>query len=171
LMLHSGVHATITGVLLSFAIPFKKGQTNAPSYYLQKLLHKPVAYIILPLFALCNTAIIINGSLFETISQNYSMGIALGLVIGKPLGIVLFSFLAVKIGLCELSKNVNWKQMIGVGMLGGIGFTMSIFVTLLAFADADIINNSKLIILLSSLAAGVLGFVTLFFTLRKHKED
>jgi Na+:H+ antiporter, NhaA family len=166
-MLHSGVHATITGVLLAFAIPFNKGSFEAPSYVLEKILHKPTAYIILPLFALANTAIVISGNLQETITQNYSLGIASGLVIGKPLGIILFSYLAVKLGFCELSNNINWKQMLGVGFLGGIGFTMSIFVTLLAFTDADIINNAKLMILLSSLTASLLGFIFLQITLRK----
>lgn len=173
-MLNSGVHATITGVLLAFAIPFGKGDETSPSYRLQHFLHKPVAFIILPVFALANTAIFFSGDLSQTITENYSLGIALGLIVGKPIGIFLLTFLAVSLGFCKLPKGLNWKAIFGVGLLGGIGFTMSIFITLLAFDSGTIdgqtiINNSKLIILLSSLVAGLLGFFTLQ-ALYKDKE-
>lgn len=160
-MLNSGVHATITGVLLAFAIPFGSGEEKSISYALQHFLHKPVAFVILPIFALANTAIVFNGNIAQILSENYSLGISLGLVVGKPLGIFLLTFLGVSIGLCKLPKNLNWKSIFGVGLLGGIGFTMSIFITLLAFDDQTIINNSKLVILIASLTAGVLGFLTL----------
>ena len=160
-MLNSGVHATITGVLLAFTIPFGDGNPKTSSSILQNFLHKPVAYIILPLFALANTAIIINSNIEETLSQNYNIGIALGLIIGKPLGIFLFSLLALKMGICKLPNHVNLKSILGVGFLGGIGFTMSIFITLLAFENETIINNAKLMILLSSLVSGMLGYFIL----------
>ncbi|MFK8269615.1 Na+/H+ antiporter NhaA [Capnocytophaga stomatis] len=165
-MLHSGVHATITGVLLAFAIPFGNGDEKSTSYVLQHFLHKPVAFVILPIFALANTAILFSGSITETLTENYSLGILLGLVVGKPLGIFLLTFLAVTFGLCKLPSELNWKSIFGVGLLGGIGFTMSIFITLLAFDNELIINNAKLIILISSLAAGILGFVTLKLSLK-----
>lgn len=165
-MLHSGVHATITGVLLAFAIPFGKGDNKSTSYILQHFLHKPVAFIILPVFALANTAIILSGDIGHTLTQNYSLGIALGLIVGKPLGIFCLSFLAVKFGICKLPTDLNWKAIFGVGLLGGIGFTMSIFITLLAFDNDTTINNAKLIILLSSLVAGILGFLSLKLTLQ-----
>jgi NhaA family Na+:H+ antiporter len=142
-MLNSGVHATITGVLLAFAIPFGKGSKKSISIILQHFLHKPVAFIILPLFALANTAIVLSSSIGEILIQHYSIGIALGLIVGKPLGIFTLSFLTVKLGICKLPKDLNWKTILGVGFLGGIGFTMSIFVTLLAFDDTTIINNAK----------------------------
>ncbi len=164
-MLNSGVHATITGVLLAFAIPFGNGDKKSTSYILQHFLHKPVAFIILPVFALANTAIVMSGDISQTLSENYSLGIALGLIVGKPLGIFLLTFLAVKIGLCKLPSDLNWKSVLGVGFLGGIGFTMSIFITLLAFDNETVINNAKFIILLSSLLAGVFGFVFLKATL------
>lgn len=167
-MLHSGVHATITGVLLAFAIPFGKGDETSTSYVLQHFLHKPVAYIILPIFALANTAIMISGSVSQLLVEKYSIGIAIGLIIGKPLGIFTLTFIAVKTGLCKLPNDLNWKSIIGVGFLGGIGFTMSIFITLLAFGNEVIINNAKFIILLSSLIAGILGFVFLNTTLKKN---
>ncbi len=170
-MLHSGVHATITGVLLAFAIPFGNGDEKSTSFILQHFLHKPVAFIILPIFALANTAIIFNGDISQTLSENYSLGIALGLIVGKPLGIFLLSFLAVTFGFCKLPTDLNWKTIFGVGLLGGIGFTMSIFVTVLAFDNETIINNSKLVILISSLTAGLLGFITLKLTLKTETND
>ncbi len=165
-MLNSGVHATITGVLLAFAIPFGNGDEKSTSYILQHFLHRPVAFIILPLFALANTAIAIDGNIVETLTQNYSLGIALGLIIGKPLGIFLISFAVVSLGVCKLPFDLDWKAIIGAGLLGGIGFTMSIFITLLAFEDSIIINNAKFMILTASLAAGILGYFYLKFTLK-----
>ena len=171
-MLHSGVHATITGVLLAFAIPFGDGGEKSPSYVLQHFLHKPVAFIIMPIFALANTAIVIGSDFNSIISQNYSVGIALGLIIGKPLGIITILFLAIKLKFCQLPNELNWKSILGVGFLAGIGFTMSIFITLLAFEDETIINNSKFIILLSSLIAGIIGFVALKLSLKEvHLEE
>lgn len=168
-MLNSGVHATITGVLLAFAIPFGNGNKQSTSYILQHFLHKPVAFIILPIFALANTAIILSSNMGEVLAQHYSIGIALGLIVGKPLGIFALSFLAVKSGICKLPNDLNWKSIFGVGFLGGIGFTMSIFVTLLAFDDSTIINNAKFIILLSSLTAGIIGFLSLKLTLKMKR--
>ena len=160
-MLNSGVHATITGVLLAFAIPFSKGCEKSPSIILQHFLHKPVAYFILPVFALANTAIIINSDWHFALTNNYTLGIALGLIVGKPIGIALFSYLAVKLKVCNLPEDINWKAIIGVGFLGGIGFTMSIFITLLAFSDGKHIDNSKIMILVSSLIAGIIGLIYL----------
>lgn len=169
-MLNSGVHATITGVLLAFAIPFGNGNKKSTSYILQHFLHKPVAFIILPLFALANTAIIVNTSLGEIVSQKFSLGISLGLVIGKPIGIVLITFLAVTFGICKLPNDLNWKSIIGVGFLGGIGFTMSIFITLLAFDDFELQNGSKITILIASIIAAIIGFILLHFSLKKISQ-
>ncbi|MES2409817.1 MAG: Na+/H+ antiporter NhaA [Bacteroidota bacterium] len=166
-MLNSGVHATITGVLLAFAIPFSSGSEKSPSIILQHFLHKPVAYFILPIFALANTAIIINPDWHFALTHNYTLGIALGLIIGKPVGIAVFSYLAVKLKICLLPEDINWRAIIGVGFLGGIGFTMSIFITLIAFSDSEHINNSKIMILISSLIAGILGLLFLKSILKK----
>ena len=170
-MLNSGVHATITGVLLAFAIPFGDGSEKSTSYILQHFLHKPVAFIILPIFALANTAIILGGDIGQTLTQNYSLGIALGLIVGKPLGIFLLTFLAVTFGFCKLPTDLNWKAILGVGFLGGIGFTMSIFITLLASDNETIINNAKFVILISSLIAGLIGFLSLRLTLKQAIID
>ena len=160
-MLNSGVHATITGVLLAFAIPFQDGSEKTISYRLQHFLHKPVVFIILPLFALCNTAIVIGADWLHNFTEDYSMGIIFGLIIGKPLGIILFSYLAILFGLAKLPKELSMKKLLGAGFLGGIGFTMSIFISLLAFDDPTIINNAKFMILTASLLSGIVGFLWL----------
>ncbi len=160
-MLHSGVHATITGVLLAFTIPFKKDDEKSPSHTLQHFLHIPVAFIILPLFALANTAIVISTGWQQVFTEHYGIGIAAGLIAGKATGIFLFSAIAVKTGICKLPPDLNWKTIGGVGFLGGIGFTMSIFITLLAFGNEIIINNAKFIILLASLVSGIIGYLFL----------
>ncbi len=170
-MLNSGIHATITGVLLAFVIPFQDGTKETISYKLQHFLHRPVAFFILPLFALANTAIVIGSDMAGAIAEHYSMGITVGLVLGKPIGIAFLSFIAVSLGLCRLPSDLNWKTIISVGFLGGIGFTMSIFITLLAFDDHHLINNAKFIILISSLIAGTLGFLFLKKTLKVDIPD
>lgn len=167
-MLNSGVHATITGVLLAFVIPFGNGSKKSPSYILQHFLHKPVAFIILPLFAIANTCIAIDAGWEDGLSHSNSLGILLGLVIGKPLGILLFTFFGVSVGICSLPKDLKWSSITGAGMLGGIGFTMSIFITLLAFKNdgSAVITYSKIAILIASFIAGTMGFLWLKFTLK-----
>ena len=166
LMLKSGVHATIAGVLLAFAIPFS-GQADddsSPSHRLEHWLYKPVAFFVLPVFALANTGIVIApGWQHELVGSN-SLGIFGGLVAGKPLGIVLACLLAVALGVCKLPGDLQWRHIVGAGLLGGIGFTMSIFIANLAFpGSADLVNASKMAILLASLTAGALGFLWLRF--------
>ena len=169
-MLNSGVHATITGILLAFAIPFGDRSEDTVSYKLQSWLHKPVAFLIIPLFALSNTAIVIGKEWMSAFSEHYSMGILVGLCVGKPLGIVSFIYVAVKLKLTKLPDDVNWNTLIGVGFLGGIGFTMSIFITLLAFEDSQIISTSKFMILIASFISGIIGFLWLFKSLSPKKE-
>jgi len=165
-MLQSGVHATIAGVLLAFAIPYSvvADDADSPSHRLEHMLHKPVAFLILPIFALANTGIVIGAGWAQELLSANSLGILLGLGIGKPIGIVLVTFVAVAIGVCRLPLDLAWRHILGAGLLGGIGFTMSIFITNLAFAgQAETINASKMAILLASFGAGVLGFVWLKF--------
>ncbi|MEO8769572.1 MAG: Na+/H+ antiporter NhaA [Ferruginibacter sp.] len=170
-MLHSGVHATITGVLLSFAIPFGDGKEKSASFKLQHFLHRPVAFFILPLFAMANTCIAINNNWQSSLTHSSSLGIIAGLVIGKPLGILLFSYIGVLLGLCALPSDLKWKNILGAGLLGGIGFTMSIFIALLAFKDDTLINNSKIAILIGSVISGIVGVLYLKFTLGKSGEN
>lgn len=170
-MMHSGVHATITGVILAFVIPFQKGEETSISYKLQHWLHKPVSFIILPVFALANTAIIINLDSNSSLFGTYAIGIALGLMLGKPLGITFVSYLFVKLKLAKLPIDLSWKHISGAGILGGIGFTMSIFITLLAFDDATIINNAKLFIIIASLLSGVVGLLFLKSILKTEVSE
>ena len=178
-MLRSGIHATLSGVLLAFVIPFRKsaatpGSTQAggaatqhvedthnPSYRLQHFLHKPVAFGILPLFALANTGILFSTGWPQGLLSANSLGILIGLILGKPVGILLCCLLAIRAGWCRMPEGMRWSHLLGAGLLAGIGFTMSIFITNLAFSDAGMIQNSKIAILFASLLASCLGFVAL----------
>lgn len=160
-MLNSGVHATITGVLLAFAIPFGDGGEKSPSYKLQHVLHKPVAFIILPIFALANTSIVIQSNWISDLNSPASIGIFAGLVLGKPIGVILMCGLAILLGICKLPGELTWKYLIGAGILAGIGFTMSIFITLLAFRDPAFIAAAKITIMISSLLAAFIGLIWL----------
>lgn len=161
LMLKSGVHATIAGVLLAFAIPFspRAEDETSPSHRLEHFLHRPVAFLILPIFALANTGIVIATGWAQELGSANSLGIIAGLVLGKPLGIMLCCLAAVAIGLCRLPGDLRWSHIFGAALLGGIGFTMSIFITNLAFGgQPEVVNASKMAILIASLSAGVLGY-------------
>ena len=168
-MLHSGVHSTLAGILLAFAIPFGKGEKTSLSYRLQDWLHKPVSLIILPLFALANTAMVFGKGWDTGLAEPGSIGIFAGLIIGKPLGVFLFSFVAVSIGICALPSGLKWKHVLGIGFLAGIGFTMSIFITLLAYSDEMLITESKISILLASVVSGILGYSWLKYVLKKGR--
>ena len=168
-MMHSGIHPTIAGVLLAFVIPFGDGSEKSTSAKLQHFLHKPVAFLILPLFALANTCLIINSDWHSILLESNSLGIILGLIVGKPFGIFIFTFLGVFLGFCELPKDLNWKNILGAGFLGGIGFTMSIFITLLAFSDSELIVSSKIAIVIASTIAAVIGYFSLKLTLKLKK--
>ena len=170
-MLQSGIHATIVGVMLAFAIPFsvKDDDEKSPSHKLEHFLHKPVSIIILPIFALANTGVIFDANSIPELISISSLGIMFGLLVGKPLGVSLTCYLAVKKGICQLPIDVNWWHIIGAGMLGGIGFTMSIFITNLAFANnSALINSAKMAILSASLGSAILGFIWLKFIRQKN---
>jgi Na+:H+ antiporter, NhaA family len=162
-MMKSGVHATISGVLLAFAIPFTKDDDSNPSYHIQHFLHKPVSFVILPIFALANTGLVLHEGWGQEMLEKNSLGIIFGLLIGKPLGIILFSWMLVRAKWSFLPFRVTWKHLIGAGMLAGIGFTMSIFISNLAFKDAELIQFSKIAVLTGSLFSCILGLITLYF--------
>ncbi|HOT13271.1 MAG TPA: Na+/H+ antiporter NhaA [Bacteroidales bacterium] len=168
-MLHSGVHATITGVLLAFAIPFVDGSKKSPSSILEHALQKPVPFIILPIFAMANTCIVIEPNWFASLTHDNSIGIMTGLIFGKPIGIFLFAFASVALGWSALPKDLKWTNIIGAGIIAGIGFTMSIFITLLAFDDPHLVAGSKIAILLASLTAGIIGYIYLKLNLKNKK--
>lgn len=159
---HSGVHATIAGVLTAFAIPTTPDAKESPLEKLEHVLVNPVNFIIMPLFALANTNIRFEPEMIGGLTTTLGLGIIVGLVIGKPLGISLLSWIAVKTGICSMPSGAKWNQVIGVGILGGIGFTMSVFIALLSFPGQYLIlSEAKFSILCGSVLAGILGYVVL----------
>lgn len=164
LTLQSGVHATLAGIALAFAIPFTsvRDDESSPSHKLEHYIHKPVAYLILPIFALANTGVVIGESWINDLTTSNSLGIIAGLTIGKTLGITCLCAIAIALGICKLPNDIKWSHIFGASILGGIGFTMSIFITNLAFAgNTEVVNATKMAILLASLTAGIAGFIWL----------
>lgn len=160
-MLESGIHATLAGVLLAMFIPLKdiNNPENMPLENLEHDLQDTVTFVILPIFAFANAGIHLGDSGMGQLTHSVPLGIALGLILGKPIGVMLFSWLGVKSGLAALPEQVDWKQVFGVAMLCGIGFTMSLFIGGLAFASlGDKVFDERLGIVLGSLVAGLLGF-------------
>jgi Na+:H+ antiporter, NhaA family len=169
-MLQSGVHATLSGILLAFAIPFNRGGLINPSEQVQHFLHKPVAFIILPIFALANTGIRLSPGWTGTLLSHNSLGIISGLALGKPIGILLICALAVQLKICKLPEGMNWKYLTGLGALAGIGFTMSIFISNMAFDQQFLIESSKIAVLTASLFSCLAGFLILSFS-KKRQPD
>lgn len=169
-MYKSGIHATITGVLLAFVLPFGNGDETSISNRLQHRLHVPVAFVILPLFALANTAIVIPPAIVGELSSSNSYGIIYGLLVGKPLGIFIFSMIGISIGWCAMPEGIKRRHLLLTGLLAGIGFTMSIFITLLAFSDPSVITVSKVAIIIGSGLSAVLGYFGLRFTLKPDQN-
>jgi len=152
-ILNSGIEASITGVLVAFAMPVN----SLPK--LEKVIHNIVNFIILPLFALANTSILIPGDISIALKSTIAFGVIAGLVIGKPVGIFLFSRLLVALKIARLPGNTYWKQFGGMGMLAGIGFTMSIFTTTLAFNGEMYRDIAKIAILVSMLMSLTISWV------------
>lgn len=170
---HSGIHATIAGVLLAFSIPTNESDTEiSPLEKLEHALSIPVSFLIMPIFALANTNITFNNTMIEGLTNTLGLGIVCGLVLGKLIGINLFSFLAIKFKLSSLPQNSSWMQMIGVGCLAGIGFTMSIFIALLSFkTEIQIQDEAKFAILVASFLSAFLGYMILKISSKKFSED
>jgi len=167
-MMQSGIHPTIAGVMLAFAYPFGDGADHSPSHRLQHKLHLPVAYLILPLFTLANTAIPLKPEFISGLIQPHALGILAGLLIGKPLGISLATFLLIKLKASALPEGIGWYDIVSMGCVAGIGFTMSVFITQLAFTDEGYIQSSKMMILIASCLAGLIGFM--LFRMRELRK-
>ena len=155
---HSGIHATIAGVLLAFTVPTNPVRDTSPLEKLEHHLNNPVNYVIMPLFALANTNIHFETSMLDGLSSPLGLGIIAGLIIGKTAGISIFSFIAVKAGLSSLPGGTKWSHIIGVALLGGIGFTMSVFIALLSFDQVQHQTQAKFAILVASVLAGLAGY-------------
>jgi NhaA family Na+:H+ antiporter len=161
LLQKANLHTTLSGVLLAAITPYSKQPKQSYLNKVEHLLHKPVNYIIIPAFAIINTAIVLAPSTISNFNLKLFLGVFLGLVIGKPTGITLFSYLACKLKIAELPPSITIKKLFITSILGGIGFTMSIFISLLAFSNHNLIEQSKLAILIASGCAGIVGFVAL----------
>ena len=168
-VLKSGVHATLAGVVVALAVPMTSDETDGETtlHRLEHMLHPWVAYGILPLFAFANAGVSLAGVTFATLMQPIPLGILLGLVVGKTIGIAGASWLAVRAGWCAKPEGANWQQMIGVAMLGGIGFTMSLFIGMLAFPDPSYAAAIRLGVLTGSILAAMIGSAILIHAVRR----
>jgi len=171
-VLKSGVHATLAGVITALFIPYKRvpGEEKTQLEILEHDLHPVVAFAILPLFAFANTGISFSGLTMDSLTSGVPVGIAAGLFIGNPVGIFGLSWLAIKMGIAELPKGASWLQLFGVSLLCGIGFTMSLFISSLAFemGGPDIKVDDRLGILLGSVLSGIFGYTLLRYTSREE---
>lgn len=166
---HSGIHATIAGVITAMTVPTQADTNGAPLEKLVHLLMKPVNFLIMPLFALVNTNIHFELSMLNGLFNPLGMGIILGLLLGKPIGITLISWLSVRCGICKLPAQSTWIHILGAGMLGGIGFTMSVFIAILSFTGQTfLLEEAKFFVLMASLLSGTVG--SIFLTL-VHKRQ
>ncbi len=166
-VLKSGVHATLAGVLIAFCIPMRGEQIKSPLKELERDLHGPVAFAILPIFAFANAGLSLSGMSFGDVTHPVTLGVISGLLVGKPLGILAFVGLAVGLRFFELPKGINWLQLLGVAFACGIGFTMSLFIAGLAFehGSGDYIRGDRLGILVSSILSSVVAYALLHINL------
>jgi NhaA family Na+:H+ antiporter len=158
----SGVHATIAGVGLALVVPQNPTKGRA-IYRAEDLLHPWSSFLVVPMFALANAGVVLSGStLARTASSNIALGTMVALIIGKPLGVVFFASLAVRSGIASLPRDVTWSDLLGVGLVSGIGFTVAIFIATLAFKDPPMIEEAKIGIFIASLTSAILGSSWLF---------
>jgi NhaA family Na+:H+ antiporter len=160
---HSGIHATIAGVLTALTLPTTPDSTESPLEKLEHLLSKPVNFIVMPIFAIANTNITFQAGMVQGVASNMGLGILLGLFLGKPVGILAMSLLSVKLKLAKLPVKVSWGHIAGAGLLGGIGFTMSIFIALLSLEGSLLQSQAKFAILAASVVSGIAGYLFLVF--------
>ena len=167
---HSGIHATIAGVLVAMTLPTNDTEVESPLEKLEHALVKPVNFLIIPIFAFANTNITIHQEMIEGLTSPLGLGISLGLIFGKPIGIVVTSLICSKLGIGQLPANSNFIHIIGLGLLAGIGFTMSIFISMLSFDNQVFIEEAKLSVLITSLIAGIIGYVILNLSSRRKSK-
>ena len=172
-VLKSGVHATLAGVLIAFCVPMRDKEGHCPLRELEHNLHGPVAFVILPAFAFVNAGLPLADMSLDALAHPVTLGITTGLVLGKPLGILAFTGLAVALGLARLPQDVNWSQLLGAACACGIGFTMSLFIAGLAFehGSGDYYSGDRLGILLGSLLSALAAYAILQFSLPKAAAE
>lgn len=167
---HSGIHATIAGVLVALTLPTNNTDEPSPLEKLEHALVKPVNLLIIPLFAFANTNITLEPDMLQGLTAPLGMGIMTGLIMGKPTGILISAFILTKLRVADLPEGSNWLHILGVGLLAGIGFTMSIFISLLSFSDPLLVSEAKLSVLVGSCVAGAAGYLILY-TAGSRKPD
>lgn len=158
---HSGIHATIAGVMVAMTLPTNDTSVESPLERLEHALVKPVNFFIIPVFAFANTNITLQAEMLHGLTAPLGLGIFFGLLFGKPIGILLTSWICRSLGIASLPEGSNWMHIIGVGMLAGIGFTMSIFISILSFQNPLFVSEAKLSVLLTSIVAGTAGYLLL----------
>lgn len=171
-VLKSGVHATLAGVLLALAVPLRAtdSEGHSPLRHLEHILHPWVAFLVLPVFAFANAGVNFSGMSFSSLLEPLPLGIALGLFVGKQIGVFGFSFLMIKTGLAKMPEGANWGMLYGVSLLCGIGFTMSLFIGGLAFDDAAHATAIRLGVLAGSLVSGTLGYFVIKLAIARRKN-
>jgi len=170
--LQSGIHATVAGVLLAITIPARQS-LNAESLMLrfEHALMPWNKYVIMPVFALANAGVLLGSGAARSLADPISVGVICGLVLGKPIGIVLFSWLATRSQIAAMLDGINWRQIVGVGLLGGIGFTMSLFIANLAFGDPPALETAKVAVLAASVLAGLSGALILAKSVHHRQRE
>ena len=158
---HSGIHATIAGVMVAMTLPTNDTNIESPLERLEHALVNPVNFFIIPIFAFANTNITLQSEMLHGLTAPLGLGIFFGLMFGKPIGILLTSWICSRFGIASLPEGSSWMHIIGVGMLAGIGFTMSIFISILSFKNPLFVSEAKLSVLLTSVIAGTAGFLLL----------
>jgi len=158
---HSGIHATIAGVMVAMTLPTNDTTVESPLERLEHALVKPVNFLIIPVFAFANTNITLQGEMLHGLTAPLGLGIFFGLMLGKPVGILLTTWVCRRLGIASLPEGSTWMHIIGVGMLAGIGFTMSIFISILSFQNPLFVSEAKLSVLLTSIIAGTAGYILL----------
>ncbi|TJZ53342.1 Na+/H+ antiporter NhaA [Sphingobacterium olei] len=168
---HSGIHATIAGVLVAMTIPTNDTEKESPLERLEHALVKPVNFLIIPLFAFANTNITLEAEMLHGLTAPLGLGISMGLLLGKPIGIFAMALICTKMKISSLPEGSSYMHVVGVALLAGIGFTMSIFIAILSFNDILHINEAKLSVLLTSIIAGLAGYFLLRNTKMKYKDS
>jgi len=158
---HSGIHATIAGVMVAMTLPTNDTTVESPLERLEHALVKPVNFLIIPVFAFANTNITLQAEMLHGLTAPLGLGIFFGLMLGKPVGILFTTWVCRRLGIASLPEGSTWMHIIGVGMLAGIGFTMSIFISILSFQNPLFVSEAKLSVLLTSIIAGTAGYILL----------
>uniref|UniRef100_UPI0035A0FCCA Na+/H+ antiporter NhaA n=1 Tax=Jeotgalibaca porci TaxID=1868793 RepID=UPI0035A0FCCA len=166
---HSGIHATIAGVMVAMTLPTNDTSVESPLERLEHALVKPVNFLIIPLFAFANTNITLQSEMLHGLTSSLGLGIFFGLLVGKPVGIFITSWICNRLGMGTLPEGSSWTHIIGVGLLAGIGFTMSIFISILSFNNPLFVSEAKLSVLLTSVVAGTAGYLLLKSNSKKSR--